>query len=111
MAHFTSYNTSDPSTGNIPLQKEETKTFGPMQTDRAQNIGGSIFADQSGVLKVQQSFDNAHWDISQSITVKPNEGQGFNIAIIAPNVQLVYENGTTNQTVMRLFARTFVTGN
>lgn len=110
MAHFTSYNTSDKSTGNIPLQASETKTFGPMQTDRAQNIVGSIFADQVGTLKVQQSFDGEHWDISQSFSVVASTGQGFNVAIIAPNVQLVYENGGVNQTVMRLFARTFVTG-
>lgn len=110
MAHFGSYNTSDSKTGNLALQANETVTLGPMQTDHAQNIAGSIFADQAGTLKIQQSFDGEHWDISQSITVVASTGQGFNIAIIAPNVRVFYENGSVNQTVMRLFVRTFVQG-
>lgn len=110
MAHFGSYNTSDTSTSNLPLQKNETLTLGPIQTERAQFIAGSIFADQTGALQVQQSFDGEHWDISQEVTVEASKGQGFNIQVIAPYAQLVYKNGTTNQTVFRLFARTFVSG-
>lgn len=110
MASFASFNTSDKSTGDYPLQGLEFRIFGPISAVYGGNVAGSVFADQPGVLKVQQSFDGEHFDISQSIPVKANQGQGFDLSIIAPTIQIIYENGATNQTAMRLFAHTFVTG-
>lgn len=189
MPHFGTYNTSDATTGNTPLVANGVVTFGPMQTDMAQNIVGSIFTDQAGTLFIEQSFDgaaaagatvltcattngqvavsiqslntliphvgatvsgtgitagttvaaapaptatdfalsanatatgvtaltisemgSAHWDISTSIAVVASTGASFSQAIIAPNVRLRFVNGATPQTVMRLFARAFVTG-
>lgn len=110
MAHFGSYDTTDEHSGDGPLQKEETRILGPMETNAAQNITGSIYVDQSGVLKIQQSFDQQNWDLSQNIVVQAKEGKGFDLPLIAPYVRIVYENGLTNQGIMRLFARTIIQG-
>lgn len=65
-------------------------------------IVGSVFADQTGTLDVNQSYDGTHWDVQSSITVNASTPTGFNIAVVAPYAQLVYTNGTTAQAVFRL---------
>lgn len=112
MAHFGQWNTSDPAAGNAVLTNGQQIILGPIQTDRAQKIAGSVFADQPGTLYIEQSFDGgAHYDISQSVSVVAGTGQQIFVDIVAPWVQIRYVNGATTQGVFRLFTRTFATGN
>lgn len=104
------YNTTDTGTGDLPLQQKETVTIGPIITTNAQNVVGTIFADQSGTLAIQQSFDGEHWDIDQTFAISASMGQGFEVPALAPEARLVFTNGSINQTVMRLFARTSIQG-
>lgn len=94
-----------------PLHANGTVTIGPYETFRAQNITGSVFSDQGGTLKVEQSFDNQNWDISSSITVTGGQGQGFSFPVEAPYFRATYTNGGVDQTVFRLFIRSFQSGN
>lgn len=110
MAHFGSYDTSNPQTGQAPLGGNVTVILGPMQTDHAQIIAGSVFADQPGTLYVEQSFDGTNFDVSWSSAITASAGVGFNETLLAPIVQVRYVNGATAQGVLRLFARTFVQG-
>lgn len=110
MAHFGAYDTSNTTTGNTPLAANAEIILGPLQTDAAQRIAGSVFADQPGTLHIEQSFDNQFWDVSATYSVTANAGQGFEEDIIAPNVRIRYTNGGSNQGVLRLFTRTFTTG-
>lgn len=63
---------------------------------------GSVYADQAGTLSIQQSYDGTNWDVASDISVSASSGQGFDVAIVAPNQRLVYTNGATAQTVFRL---------
>jgi hypothetical protein len=114
MPHFSSYNTSDPNAvaaGYTPLTADQVLVLGPMQTDRAQVVAGSVYSDQAGVLMVQQSFDGINWDIADTIDVTAaTVSGGFMVNILAPTIQLTYTNGGANQGTFRLFARTYATG-
>jgi hypothetical protein len=113
MAHFGAYSTSDPNAAAnswTALGANGVLTLGPMQTETAQTIAGSVFSDQSGTMLVQQTFDGSNWDISQSFTVVGGTAQSFNVSVIAPVSQIVYTNGATPQGTFRLFARTFTLG-
>jgi hypothetical protein len=73
MAHFGSYDTTDPTTGQAVLTSGQSITLGPLATDVAQQITGSVFTDQSGILYVQQSFDaydpnNGHAILTTALT-------------------------------------------
>lgn len=116
MAHFSSNDSSDGS--GVLLTANQQIILGPLQTDRAQKIAGSIFTDQPGTLYVEQSFDGGNnFDISSVYTVASSGGQvglsqgsGFEIDVIAPIIQIRYVNGGTNQGVFRLFSRTYTSG-
>lgn len=102
MAHFGSTTT--------PLGANGTITVGPIQTDTAQNIAGSVFSDKAGTLFIEQTFDGINFDISVSQAVAANTPASFSQAIIAPVVQLRYVNGGVAQTAFRLYSRSFTTG-
>jgi hypothetical protein len=76
-----------------------------MLTDRADSISGTVIADQGGTLFVEQSFDGTNWDLSDSIAVVANTGQGFSKTLYAPYVRLRYVNGATGQGSFRLYSR------
>lgn len=108
MAHFGSSTKLLKGTGSAP---ENEVAIGPIQTDHAQTIAGSIYADQAGELLVQQTFDGTHWDISEKIAVVAKTAKSFSVAIIAPVAQVVFKNtSATDQTEMRLYTRTFTSG-
>lgn len=108
MGHFGSYSTTDDN--QTPLIANQSITLGPLQSDRAQTVSGSVFSDQPGTLYVEQSFNNGtNWDVSVAINVVANAGQGFNQPLEAPVARLRYVNGATAQGVFRLFTRTFST--
>jgi hypothetical protein len=78
---------------------------GVLVTDRADNISGSVFSDQTGTIFIEQSGDGQNWDISTSYTVTANDGKGFSEPLYAPYVRIRYVNGATNQGTFRVFSR------
>ncbi len=80
-------------------------TLGPKQTDRHDNLVGTVFSDQGGTLFIEQSPEGINWDVSRSIAVAGGTGQGFSEGLYAPFVRLRYVNGATAQTVFRLYSR------
>lgn len=66
-------------------------------------IIGSVYSDQSGTLYVQQSPDNTNWDVSSSVAVTGGTGTGYQVTVTTPWARLEYVNGTTAQTVFRLY--------
>jgi 4-hydroxy-L-threonine phosphate dehydrogenase PdxA len=93
--------------GFLPLTASGTWTSPQLQTDVAQNITGSAYSDQPGILTVQQSFNGGvNWDISQSFPITAASGTAFSVNVSAPISQIYYVNNTsTAQTVMRVYAR------
>jgi hypothetical protein len=69
----------------------------------AGRIVGSVFADQAGTLYVEQSPDNANWDVVDSFSVSANAGFGFSVEKVCPYARVRYVNGATAQTVFRLY--------
>jgi hypothetical protein len=72
-------------------------------TNGGTRLTGTVFTDQDGTLLVEQSPDGFNWDASTSIAVTGGVGLGWSVDIIAPWVQLVYNNGDTAQTIFRLY--------
>jgi len=66
-------------------------------------IVGTVFADQSGTLYVEQSPDGNNWDVVDSFPVSANAGLGFTVEKVAPYVRVRYVNGATTQTTFRLY--------
>jgi hypothetical protein len=120
MSSFLSYSTSDPTTGQTPLQANAVTTIGPFQTGTSAKIVGSCFVDQAGTLSVQQTMDgsyqlnaengspeygNVFWDVVQNFTMVANTPQTIDIDIIGPIAQVVFTNGGSAQGTMRIFLR------
>jgi hypothetical protein len=112
MSSFMSYNTSDGS--QSPLLANVPTTVGPFMTGIASKIAGSVISDQSGVMLVQQSMNwspnpaiTTNWDITQSFTITGGTPTTVDIDVVGPVARVLYTNGGTNQTYMRLFLRAF----
>lgn len=87
------------------LSANEVYTTGSLNTDRADSITGSVWADQAGTLYIEQSPDGQNWDISEEVTVTAGDGQGFSKSLYGPYVRLRYVNGGTDQGAFRLYSR------
>lgn len=110
MAHFESFNTTDPTTGATPLAAGASITPIVIQAQQYGAIAYTVNADQLGTLFIDQSFDGgAHWDWTQSFNVTiANTGIGGQVSVIAPIVQVRFTNTAASaQTYMRLFVRVF----
>lgn len=68
-------------------------------------IVGSLYADQDGTLKIQQSNDGTSWDVEDSISYTAEEKTGFSYEVVGNTARVVYVNGATDQTVFRLYVR------
>ena len=66
-------------------------------------ITGSVFADQSGTLYIEQSPDSSNWDVVDSYPISANTGIGFSVEKVAEYIRTRYVNGGVAQTVFRLF--------
>jgi hypothetical protein len=130
MAHYVGYNTEVKTSGSgtgdqnngpepfPPLKAHAEWKSQPVQTDFAEFITGSVYADQEGTLEIQQTFnypqdhenetkalEKVGWDVVTTIKLKAEEKEAFQIFAIAPYFRLVYVNGGTEQTKFRVFAR------
>lgn len=68
-------------------------------------IVGAVYAENSpGVLYVEQSVDEAHWDVVNSVAVGADAGKSFNIYVVNSYVRVKYINGAGQQSSFRLNA-------
>ena len=86
-----------------PLGANASVTLGPYDAIIYKYVNITVFADQAGTLYIEQSSDGANWDISESISVSANTGQGISREVIGRYVRVRYVNGATAQTVFRLY--------
>ena len=75
---------------------EEVLTFG--------RITGTVLADVAGTLYVEQSPDNANWDVADSWSVSAGAGLGFSVELVGRYIGVRFLNGATAQTTFRCFA-------
>jgi hypothetical protein len=93
-----------------PLTANEIKVI-DFDAGREDNLVGSIFADQAGVLHIEQSMDGgANWDITRNVAVAAGVPQVFSEAVVWPKMRLRYVNGGVAQGAFRLGARFSSTG-
>lgn len=109
MAHFESYNTSDPNTGSTPLGAGQSITPIVIQAQQYGALAYTCIADQVGSFFIDQSFDGgAHWDYTQTFPVTAGTGIGGQVSIYAPLIQVRFTNTAASaQTYLRLFVRAF----
>ena len=65
----------------------------------------TVFADQASAVdgvKIQQSSNGTNWDMSDDYSVPANTSRTFGMAASAKFYRVVYTNGATAQTVIRL---------
>lgn len=74
--------------------------------ERHDTVQGSVKADQSGTLHVEQSPDGTNWDFDTTVAVTANTGAVFSVRLDTPYWRLRYVNGSTPQTSFRLQATT-----
>jgi hypothetical protein len=98
-------------TSSATLTNGSTYSSGSVVTDRTDRIVGSVFADQNGVLYIEQSFDGTNWDISTSYNITANNGEGFSEELVAPYARIRFNNNSgSNQGAFRLFAKSSSAG-
>lgn len=88
-----------------PLAAAGVWSTGQLQAGLADRITGSVFADQTGTIYIEQSGDGTNWDISTNYPVVASTGSGFSEELVLPYVRVRYVNGGTQQGVFRLFVR------
>jgi len=92
-----------------PLGSTATFTSSTFSTDGYDRITGTVFADQSGTLRIDQSSDGGtNFDFTSEFSVTANTGVGFSVEAIAPTARIRYTNGATAQGTFRLYAFTRV---
>lgn len=87
-----------------PLPASATYTSPVEFVQRGTQITGTVLADQTGTLNIDQSGDGVNFDYTVSHAVTANTGLGFEQDIVAQYWRIRYVNGGTLQTVFRLFA-------
>lgn len=89
-----------------PLEDGDSWSSDSQTMDRADRIAGIVYSDQSGVLYIEQSADNENWDVSKSINVTGDEGQGFSEEILGAYARVRFENNSgSDQTALRITAK------
>lgn len=90
---------------NAPLPANGTYESGTIYTGRSDYVVGSAYSDQGGTLYIEQSTDDANWDISTSFAVIGGSGQGFSETIYLPYARIRFVNGAAAQGSFRIYAR------
>lgn len=94
-----------------PLTGSASYTSHWTNTDVAPRLTGSVFADQSGTIYIEQSGDGITADVSASYTVTASTGEGFAENIVLPYARIRYVNGSSAQGTFRLISKWIVKGN
>lgn len=100
----------------VPLAGNATFTGPTRMTNRDDSVVGTVFADQTGTIFIEQSNDPragvpstsaaADWDVSTSYVITASDGKGFTEQLVAPFWRVRYVNNATIQTAFRLHAKT-----
>ena len=86
-----------------PLAANDTWISTTDSSPYTRYIVGSVYADQSGTLYVEQSPDGTNWDIVDSYSVSAGAGLKFSVEKVLPYARVRYVNGTLAQAVFRLY--------
>jgi hypothetical protein len=119
MSSFLVYNTSDPNTGNQPLNNGASYTSPAFQTGTSAKIVGSCMTDKAGTLQVMQSMNyqavaatsgltppTVYWDVVQSFALDGTTPVTIDVDIIGPVARVVFTNTSgSTQGVLRIFLR------
>lgn len=87
---------------NGPLLADQEWISDVLFTSGHTQIVGSVYADQDGIIFIEQDDGGGTWDISTSYTITRDDGKGFKEDLLLPRVRIRYENGNQNQTIFRL---------
>ena len=88
-----------------PLAASSSFTSSSQFVQRATQITGTVFANQNGILEIEQSGDDTNWDATTSLAVTANSGQGFEIDLLSQWWRIVFNNTSSSaQTIFRLYA-------
>lgn len=94
-----------------PLNDGDSWTGQVGLTERHDAVAGTVFADQNGVLHIEQSSDGVNWDVDTSYNVTASDGKGFSEPLLAPYWRIVFENNSgSDQTEFRVSAHTIAGG-
>ena len=109
MMGFQSYNSTDDTTGDLPLWA--TTSIPPIVfTNPSINsrLTAIVSTDAVGTAYVDQSFDGLDWDSTTSYTISVGNNS-FEQSVFAPWIQVRYTNGAGDNSYLRLFIRTVPT--
>lgn len=87
----------------IPLSANSEWTSTTDSSTKTGKVVGSVYSDVSGTLHVEQSPDGTNWDIVDSFTVAGGSGLKFNVEKVCTYLRVRYVNGSSAQTVFRLY--------
>lgn len=88
----------------IPIGSEDTYESPVVAVNNGgTKLTGTVFADQAGLLFINQSSDGINFDGTTQLVVEAGVGLEWSVLIFAPWIQVVYENGSVTQTVFRLY--------
>lgn len=87
----------------VPILAGVTFTSGAFQTTGGKRIVVTCATDQAGNLSVEQSPDNVNYLGTREIKLKPNELNAFEVDVVSPFARIRLENGSSNQTFLRLY--------
>jgi hypothetical protein len=86
-----------------PLTAGEEWVSNVFSINRATQITGSVFADVSGTLYVDQGGDGVNWDTTTQYVVPVSNGVAIEDALLNQYFQIRYINDLTDQVSFRLF--------
>jgi len=79
---------------------------GPIKRcDSYARIVGTVLADRSCTLYIEQTQDGMNWDYSVSQPVLAGIGVAFDVSVVAPQCRMRVVNGARAQTVLRAYMR------
>jgi len=87
-----------------PLAGSAVYTSSVQFVQRATQITGTVFADEAGTISIQQGGDGLNWDSKTNYSVSASTGLGFEVDVLSQYWRIVYTNGSSAQTILRLYA-------
>lgn len=86
-----------------PLGANGSYTSNVFSTAGWGRIVGSCFSDRDGVLFVEQSPDGQNFDVQSRFDYSAGSQMGFSVEVVCPFARVRFTNGSTAQTVFRLY--------
>ena len=87
-----------------PINAGITWTSPVENVNRATQITGSVFSDQSGTFTVAQGGDGINFDAITTYPISANIGSAIEVDVVSQFFQVSFHNTSiTNQTALRIF--------